>query len=116
MFSPQLYITSEDKVRNLKEKNDFEEDGDENIFVHFKNGIRENFDLIDLNEIKVLSDKNFSAFLKNLYIYKLDNKTVAYPINVMYPDDKVEFRGCPISLLDDIIHSGFLAHKILQRI
>ena len=116
MFSPQLYIPCEEKLKMLKKLEDFEE-CDKNIFVGFKMERVEDLDLEDLNTIRANTQKNYIQFLKKLYLYNLDNpKPIYYPLTIIHPDNEIEFSDDPTSELDRIIESGFVAHKNLRTV
>lgn len=114
MFSPQLYIPCEEKLKMFKKLEDFEE-CDKNIYVGFKMEQLGDLDLEDLNEIRENTQKNYIQFLKKLYLYKLDNP-ISYPITILHPNQEIEISDYPSSELDFIIQSGFVAHKNLRTV
>lgn len=115
MYSPQLYIPSVEKIKLAKSRSDFEE-CHENIFVRFKTEHYENFDLCSMKHIREKTQQNYLEYLKQVYLFKLDNTDLTYPTNILYPDDKVDLREEPKTEIDNIILSGFVAHKNLRTV
>ena len=115
MYSPQLYIPSVEKIKLAKSTSDFEECF-ENIFVRFKTEEYENFDLYLMQEIRQNTQQNYLEYLKQVYLFKLDNPDMSYPTNILYPNDEIERSGKPNSEIENIIFSGFVAHKNLRTI
>jgi len=115
MYSPQLYIPSVEKIKLAKSRSDFEECF-ENIFVRFKTEDYENFDVYSMQEIRKNTQQNYLEYLKQVYLFKLDNPDMSYPTNILYPDDEIERSGKPETEIENIIFSGFVAHKNLRTV
>jgi hypothetical protein len=111
----QVYIPNKEAV--LANKDNLEECF-KHIFVRFAPDVSWDWDITDAKKIQINVEKNFTDFMKQYYLFTLDNPQIGYPFDIAYPNVTIENNSQkdPENLLEHLLLCSFIAHRNLRKV
>jgi hypothetical protein len=111
----QVYVPSKELV--LATKDNFEECF-KHIFVRFAGDTPYDWDMEAVKRIQLNARRNFTEFMQQYYLYKLENPEINYPFDIAYPDHVVETNHSqePQTLIEHLLWCSYVAHRNLSKV